>query len=123
MLRRWSYSLFEKNCPLTSERDASGINAAVRAVVRKSIYLGLVEVVGISRGFWGLVNRKFFSMQASSVADIMGAMAVYCIMEKLSGGAICLYQGRLKFIDMREIFSSERKFNDDIYELAQILSI
>jgi 6-phosphofructokinase len=36
---------------LTSGGDAPGMNAAVRAVVRKAIYHGL-EVVGIRRGYY-----------------------------------------------------------------------
>lgn len=40
---------------LTSGGDAPGMNAAVRAVVRKGIYEGL-EVYGVKYGFRGLVN-------------------------------------------------------------------
>lgn len=40
---------------LTSGGDAPGMNAAVRALVRKGIYEGL-HVYGISRGFEGLLK-------------------------------------------------------------------
>ena len=43
---------------LTSGGDAPGMNAAVRAVVRKGIYEGL-EVYGINYGFAGLVLEIF----------------------------------------------------------------
>lgn len=55
---------------LTSGGDAPGMNAAVRAVVRKGIYLGF-EVIGIQRGYSGLVNGEFREMNLSSVADII----------------------------------------------------
>lgn len=55
---------------LTSGGDAPGMNAAIRAVVRTAIYEG-VEVVGIMRGFSGLLNRQFMSMQSHSVSKII----------------------------------------------------
>lgn len=55
---------------LTGGGDAPGMNAAVRAVVRKGIYHGL-EIYGIKRGFSGLINREFFRMELGSVADII----------------------------------------------------
>jgi len=55
---------------LTSGGDAPGMNPAVRAVVRKAIYHGL-EVIGIQRGYSGLINGEFREMNLSSVADII----------------------------------------------------
>ncbi|MHB1419502.1 MAG: 6-phosphofructokinase [Bacillota bacterium] len=55
---------------LTSGGDAPGMNAAVRAVVRKGLYHGL-KVMGVSRGFAGLINGEFQEMTLSSVADII----------------------------------------------------
>lgn len=55
---------------LTSGGDAPGMNAAVRAVVRKAIYHG-VEVVGIKRGYTGFIEGDMFPMNRSSVADII----------------------------------------------------
>jgi len=43
---------------LTSGGDAPGMNAAVRAVVRTSIFYGR-EVVGIYHGYRGLVENNF----------------------------------------------------------------
>ncbi len=43
---------------LTSGGDAPGMNAAIRAVVRTAIY-NEVEVVGIVRGYSGLLNKQF----------------------------------------------------------------
>ena len=53
---------------LTSGGDAPGMNAAVRAVVRKSIFHGL-NVFGIKRGFQGLINHEIVPMKLGSVAD------------------------------------------------------
>ncbi|MEW5783845.1 MAG: 6-phosphofructokinase [Bacillota bacterium] len=56
---------------LTSGGDAPGMNAAVRAVVRKGIFLGL-KVCGIERGFAGLINGSpFRPMDLGSVAGII----------------------------------------------------
>ncbi|BAK46495.1 MAG: 6-phosphofructokinase [Lachnospiraceae bacterium] len=53
---------------LTSGGDAPGMNAAIRAVVREAIYQGR-EVVGVKRGYAGLLDGEIVPMQASSVSD------------------------------------------------------
>lgn len=55
---------------LTSGGDAPGMNAAIRAVVRKGIYHGL-KVYGIERGYEGLINGIFREMSLGTVADIV----------------------------------------------------
>ncbi len=55
---------------LTSGGDAPGMNAAVRAVVRRAIANGK-SVKGIMRGYAGLLNEEIFDMDGSSVSDII----------------------------------------------------
>ncbi len=55
---------------LTSGGDSPGMNACIRAVVRKAIYHGL-EVLGIRRGFNGFVEADVVPMGLGSVADII----------------------------------------------------
>ena len=55
---------------LTSGGDAPGMNAAIRAVVRTAIHHG-IEVVGVQRGYAGLINGELFPMNRSSVSDII----------------------------------------------------
>lgn len=55
---------------LTSGGDAPGMNATIRAVVRTAIHYG-VEVMGIERGYYGLVNGEIKSMDRKSVSDII----------------------------------------------------
>ena len=55
---------------LTSGGDAPGMNAALRAVVRKAIYHGL-KVFGVQRGYEGLIHGEFHEMRVGSVADIV----------------------------------------------------
>lgn len=55
---------------LTSGGDSPGMNAAIRAVVRKAIYHGL-EVIGIQRGFSGFIEADMGPMSLGSVADII----------------------------------------------------
>ena len=53
---------------LTSGGDAPGMNAAIRAVVRKSLNNGLA-VKGIKKGYMGLLNEEIVDMNAKSVSD------------------------------------------------------
>ncbi len=55
---------------LTSGGDAPGMNAAIRAVVRKAIANG-VKVKGIKKGYQGLLNEEIVDLERWSVADII----------------------------------------------------
>lgn len=55
---------------LTSGGDAPGMNAAIRSVVRTGIYHQF-EMVGIMRGFEGLIDGEFIPMDLSSVSGIL----------------------------------------------------
>ena len=55
---------------LTSGGDAPGMNAAVRAVVRTAFYRG-IEVIGIRRGWQGLINGDMFPMTTKDVSHII----------------------------------------------------
>ena len=55
---------------LTSGGDSPGMNAAVRAVVRKGLSMGM-EVYGIQRGYEGLLDGEIQKMEWSSVGDIL----------------------------------------------------
>ncbi len=66
---------------LTSGGDAPGMNAAVRAVTRVALSKGM-EVVGIQRGYVGLLNHEFEEMTARSVSGI------------IQRGGTCLYTAR-----------------------------
>ncbi|MDQ0174538.1 6-phosphofructokinase [Bacillus chungangensis] len=55
---------------LTSGGDAPGMNAAVRAVVRKAIFHD-IEVFGIYQGYQGLMNGKIEKLELGSVGDII----------------------------------------------------
>lgn len=60
----------KKIAVLTSGGDAPGMNAAIRAVVRTGLDKG-ITVLGIERGFDGLLNGEIFEMTRRSVADII----------------------------------------------------
>ncbi|MBW6411424.1 6-phosphofructokinase [Clostridium weizhouense] len=60
----------KKIAVLTSGGDAPGMNAAIRAVVRTAIANGL-EVMGVQRGYSGLLNGELFAMDKTSVSDII----------------------------------------------------
>lgn len=53
---------------LTSGGDAPGMNAAIRAVVRRGLAKGL-QVKGIMKGYEGLIDEQIKDMQAHDVSD------------------------------------------------------
>lgn len=55
---------------LTSGGDAPGMNAAVRSVVRTALKKGF-RVLGIQRGYNGLIHGEMFEMNMRSVSDII----------------------------------------------------
>ena len=57
---------------LTSGGDAPGMNAAVRAVVRTGLHKGF-RMIGIQRGYNGLLNGECFEMNLRSVSNIIQA--------------------------------------------------
>ena len=66
---------------LTSGGDAPGMNAAVRAVVRTALSKG-IKVIGIQRGYNGLLNGEVREMDLRSVCEI------------IHGGGTVLYTAR-----------------------------
>lgn len=55
---------------LTSGGDAPGMNAAIRAVTRAAIFNGM-RVVGIKRGYYGLVYNEMEEFYSKSVSNII----------------------------------------------------
>lgn len=55
---------------LTSGGDSPGMNASIRAVVRAGIAKGM-RVIGIRRGYNGLINGDMIEMNLRSVSDII----------------------------------------------------
>lgn len=55
---------------LTSGGDAPGMNAAIRAVTRTALYKGMT-VIGIRRGYNGLLHGDTFEMNERSVSSII----------------------------------------------------
>jgi len=60
----------ERIAVLTSGGDAPGMNAAIRAVVRTGISHGF-EVMGVYRGYNGLINNDMKLMSLRDVSDII----------------------------------------------------
>ena len=54
----------------TSGGDAPGMNAAIRAVVRAGIYYDK-EIIGIYRGYEGMIEGDFVPMDVRSVSNIL----------------------------------------------------
>ena len=55
---------------LTSGGDAPGMNSAIRSVVRRALFYN-VEVLGIHRGYQGLIERDIEAFTSASVGGII----------------------------------------------------
>ncbi|MEI6132627.1 MAG: 6-phosphofructokinase [Bacillota bacterium] len=86
---------------LTSGGDAPGMNAAIRAVVRAGIYHGL-KVMGIKRGYNGLINGEIFEMDLRSVSDIIKSGGT--ILQTARCEEFRHEEGILKGIKMAKVF-------------------
>jgi len=60
----------KKLAVLTSGGDCSGMNAAIRSVVRAAMAQG-IEVVGVQRGYRGLIEGRFEILQNRSVSNML----------------------------------------------------
>jgi 6-phosphofructokinase 1 len=61
---------YKKIGVLTTGGDCPGLNAAIRAVVRTSLFNG-IEITGVIRGYEGLINGNFMSLTSHSVSNIL----------------------------------------------------
>jgi len=86
---------------LTSGGDAPGMNAAIRAVVRTGIYHGF-KVMGIYRGYNGLINGDMFEMDLRSVSDIIHRGGT--ILKTVRCQAFKTEEGIQKAISMAQVF-------------------
>lgn len=60
----------KKVAVFTSGGDAPGMNACIRAVVRTALHKG-IEVVGIKRGYQGMIEGEFMEMDSHAVSGII----------------------------------------------------
>ena len=56
---------------LTSGGDSPGMNAAIRSFVRSAEFNN-VEIIGVQRGFQGLIEGSFEQLEMRSVSNILG---------------------------------------------------
>jgi len=56
---------------LTAGGDCPGINAAIRGVGKTAILEYGMEVIGISSGFLGLINKEYYSMNEGDLSGIL----------------------------------------------------
>ena len=71
----------KKIAVLTSGGDAPGMNAAIRSVVRTCAYYQ-VEVLGVYRGYQGMIENDFTPLDARSVRNLInrgGPLQGLCI--------------------------------------------
>ncbi|HWI61630.1 MAG TPA: 6-phosphofructokinase [Symbiobacteriaceae bacterium] len=100
---------------LTSGGDAPGMNAAIRAVTRRAITLGM-EVVGVRRGYAGLISGDFVPLNISSVGDIVtrgGTMLQTARSERMKepeGQAEALAQARRAGIEGLVVIGGDGSF-------------
>jgi 6-phosphofructokinase 1 len=86
---------------LTSGGDAPGMNAAIRAVVRAGIYHDF-KVMGIRKGYNGLINGDISEMSLRSVSDIIHRGGT--ILQTVRCPAFKTEEGLRKAISMAGVF-------------------
>lgn len=107
---------------LTSGGDAPGMNAAIRAVVRMGIAKGL-KVMGIQRGYNGLINGEIFEMSRTSVSDIIQRGGT--ILKTARSEEFKTEEGRKKAFNVLKVFGIEGLIvigGDGSFRGAQLLS-
>jgi 6-phosphofructokinase 1 len=90
----------KKIAVLTSGGDAPGMNACIRAVVRTGIFHGL-EVIGVRRGYDGLIDGDFLPMDSHSVSNIIQR-----------GGTILKTARSAKFMTKEGLLEAKTKAED-----------
>lgn len=86
---------------LTSGGDAPGMNAAVRSVVRAGIYNGF-KVLGVHKGYEGLLHGDIEEMKTRSVSDIIQRGGT--VLQTARSAEFTTQQGLEKAISMAKIF-------------------
>jgi 6-phosphofructokinase 1 len=86
---------------LTSGGDAPGMNAAIRSVVRTGIYHGF-NVMGIRKGYNGLISGDIFEMDLRRVSDIIHRGGT--ILQTARCPAFKTEEGIKKGISMAQVF-------------------
>ena len=86
---------------LTSGGDAPGMNPAIRAVVRASLFYGF-KSMGIRKGYSGLINGDIFEMTPRSVSDIINRGGT--ILQTARSSEFTTDEGRQKALAMAKVF-------------------
>lgn len=87
---------------LTSGGDAPGMNAAIRAVVRAGIYYDM-RVMGIRRGYNGLISGDMDDMTLRSVSDIIHRGGT--VLQTVRSPEFETEEGLKKALDIAKVFA------------------
>jgi 6-phosphofructokinase 1 len=107
---------------LTSGGDAPGMNAAIRAVVRTGLEKGF-KVMGIKRGYSGLINGEIEEMDRHSVSDIIQKGGT--ILRTARCPEFKTEEGRQKAVNILKVFGIDGLVvigGDGSFEGARLLS-
>ena len=110
---------------LTSGGDAPGMNAAVRAVTRSAIQKGM-KVIGVHRGYNGLLNGDVFEMNLRSVSNIIhiGGTILYTARSDNLFALCAVFNGRIQrryiiktaYISVFSLYHNSKScYNEAIY--------
>ena len=107
---------------LTSGGDAPGMNAAIRAVVRMALHKN-IRVMGVQRGYSGLINGEIFEMDRHSVSDIIHKGGT--ILRTARSEEFRTEEGRKKAFNVLRVFGIDGLVvigGDGSFKGAQLLS-
>ena len=94
----------KKIAVLTSGGDAPGMNAAIRAVVRMGLFKGL-KVMGIERGYSGLINGDLREMDTHSVSDTINRGGTF--LKTARCDEFKTEEGRIKAANVLKVYGVE----------------
>jgi len=89
---------------LTSGGDSPGMNVAIRAVVRTALQNN-IRVVGIQRGYSGLINGEITELTRDSVSDIIQRGGT--ILKTARSNTFRTEEGRRRAADVLKVFGVE----------------
>lgn len=89
---------------LTSGGDSPGMNAAIRAVVRTGLYKKM-KVLGIRKGYQGLIHGDIVELGARSVSDIIHMGGTFLLTAR--SPEFMTPEGREKAVSMAKVFEMD----------------
>ena len=124
---------------LTSGGDAPGMNAAIRAVTRTARFYD-INVIGVMRGYQGLIDKEFVKFTSSSVSNtiqrggtpsaydrILASRLGYAAIEALQEGQrnimIGIKNDEIVYVPISRAIKTDKPINQELISVLNVLSM